>query len=287
MRVAAVGQKHAVCKHRLDQRRLRRRLPSKPFARAAFPKTCHGADGPGQNLIGRLVFCAGINADLIGLVLPNLFIRHPAAAVRHKRLDAQDAARHLQVRQTRAALIARHLENSRAERRRIIWRARIAAERRKQFIHTAEPERRPEKAREQPPLADQPGKRPVRNCPAFKILLQHGFVAHGRLLAKRFARRAEIDASAVQTAAQLVEQRRAVRPGKIHFIDKQEHGHTAALQKAPEGQRMALHTVRPADHKHRVIEHGKRALHFAGKIDMARCVEQRQLCPVKRQDRLL
>ena len=63
---------------------------------------------------------------------------------------------------------------------------------------------------------------------------------------------------------------------EIHFVDEEKRGDVIALQKPPQRTRVALHTVCAADDEHSVIEHLKRALHFAGKIDVTGGIEQRK-----------
>ena len=50
-----------------------------------------------------------------------------------------------------------------------------------------------------------------------------------------------------------------------------------AFQQFPNGTGMALHAVRSTNHQHCIIQHLERALHLAGKIHMARGVQQGNL----------
>ena len=98
--------------------------------------------------------------------------------------------------------------------------------------------------------------------------------------------RAEIDARA-EALLQIRQQRRAVRARKVHLVDEEERRYAVALQQPPERAGVALHAVRAADDKDRVVEHLQGALCFGGEIDVARRIEQRDVRAAAVEHRLL
>ena len=86
---------------------------------------------------------------------------------------------------------------------------------------------------------------------------------------------------------QIRQQRRAVRARKVHLVDEEERRHAVALQQPPERAGVALHAVRAADDKDRVVEHLQGALRFGGEIDVARRIEQRDVRAAAVEHRLL
>ena len=85
---------------------------------------------------------------------------------------------------------------------------------------------------------------------------------------------AEVHAIGGQPLPQLPENFLPACAGQVHFIDEQKHRNMISVQHPPDGFRMRLHTVRSADHQHRIIQHRHYPLHFRGKIRVTGGIQQ-------------
>ena len=91
----------------------------------------------------------------------------------------------------------------------------------------------------------------------------------------------------MQLFPELGQTARPVGPVQVHLVDKEQGGDLIALQQLPQGLSMALYAVGPADNQNGAVQHLERALHLAGKIHVARGVQQRHLHRGQGKDRLL
>ena len=180
------------------------------------------------------------------------------------------------MREPCALRVAGDLKDARAEVRAARRLAREAREQLQKLRHALIFERGAEAAGENFPRGDQSGERVVRKRAALQQLLESRFVGQRGVLVALVRLRAEIDARA-EALLQIRQQRRAVRARKVHLVDEEERRHAVALQQPPERAGVALHAVRAADDKDRVVEHLQGALCFGGEIDVARRIEQRDV----------
>ena len=86
----------------------------------------------------------------------------------------------------------------------------------------------------------------------------------------------EIHTAAVQMPPQIVQQGSPVRPGQVHFVDKQHRRHPVALQQLPQGAGVSLNAVGAADDQNGAVQHLKGPLRLGGEVHMARGVDQLQ-----------
>ena len=68
---------------------------------------------------------------------------------------------------------------------------------------------------------------------------------------------------------------RSVRALPVRLIQKNNRRDFSLLQQPEERHGVALHALRAGDDEQRRIQHGQRALHLAGKIDVPRRIHQR------------
>ena len=112
---------------------------------------------------------------------------------------------------------------------------------------------------------------------AFQIALQQGLVPQGGgLLVELGRREGKIHAAAAELIPQLSQQGGLVRPGQVHFVEKDHRGDVVTLQQPPQGAGMGLNAVGAADHQDGAVQNLKGALGFGGEIHVARGVHQLQ-----------
>ena len=68
MDIASIRQDNAAGQHGLQYRQIRRRFSSQPLSRIRLLRTCQCADLSGTHLLHHLVFCPGIDPDLVYLL---------------------------------------------------------------------------------------------------------------------------------------------------------------------------------------------------------------------------
>lgn len=66
-----------------------------------------------------------------------------------------------------------------------------------------------------------------------------------------------------------------IRPGQIHFIDKQKDRDMIAFQQLPDSFGVTLHAVRSADYQNGIVQHLHGALGFCGKVYVSGGVQER------------
>ena len=86
-----------------------------------------------------------------------------------------------------------------------------------------------------------------------------------------------VDPELLQVALLITIQRFPSFARKIHLGDKEEDRDLIVLQQPPEGPRVGLYPVGPADDQDRAVEHAQHPLGLGGKVHVARRVEQGQL----------
>ena len=75
---------------------------------------------------------------------------------------------------------------------------------------------------------------------------------------------------------QLLQDVRAVSARLIHLVHKNKSGDAVPFQQAPQRFGVGLHAVRPADDKHRVVQHRQRPLHLRAKVSVPGGIQQCQ-----------
>ena len=105
-----------------------------------------------------------------------------------------------------------------------------------------------------------------------QMLFQKDFVALGQRLA-HVARHQH--AVTGKQPAHLRRDAQNIRALSVRLIQKDDRRYFSLLQQLEERRRVALHAFRTGDDQQRRIQHGKRALHLAGKIDVPRRIHQR------------
>ena len=242
VRVCAVGQEDAVGQNALQHRLFAVRLRPEPLPWIGVRKARDGHDLARACRVERTELRAGVKPELVGLAAGKL------------RFCPQRPAGDLQVREPCALRVAGDLKDARAEVRAARRLAREAREQLQKLRHALIFERGAEAAGENFPRGDQSGERVVRKRAALQQLLESRFVGQRGVLVAFARLRAEIDARA-EALLQIRQQRRAVRARKVHLVDEEERRYAVALQQPPERAGVALHAVRAADDKDRVVEH--------------------------------
>ena len=117
--------------------------------------------------------------------------------------------------------------------------------------------------------------------PAGKMLLHERFVARGQLLAKRLAARVilRLHEHAVrrEQARKLRHRAGDVRALAVGLAEHNQRRDAARTEHAKERHGVALHALGAGDDEQRGIEHGQRALHLAGEIDVAGGIHERDM----------
>ena len=274
VRVCAVGQEDAVGQNALQHRLFAVRLRPEPLPWIGVRKARDRHNLARACRVERTELRAGVKPELVGLAAGKLHF------------CPQCPAGDLQVREPCALRVAGDLKDARAEVRAARRLAREAREQLQKLRHALIFERGAEAAGENFSRGDQSGERVIRKRAALQQLLESRFVGQRGVLVAHVRLRAEIDARA-EALLQIRQQRRAVRASKVHLVDKEERRHAVALQQPPERAGVALHAVRAADDKDRVVEHLQGALCFGGEIDVARRIEQRDVRAAAVEHRLL
>ena len=273
MRVCAVRQDKLIGQNRLQKRRGRLSLCAETEPDIAVAETRDSDDAARARLVERAEFDAGVKPQLIGLFIVVLILR----AIGERCLHAQCAACDLEPREPRALRVARDLEDLCAEFLRIDRLAREARERGEKVLHTVHLERRAEKAGENLAAFDHFGDQGIVDRAALQKRFKRRFITQGECFITALRRRGKIDAFRAQRLREPFHQGAFVCSRKIHLVEEEKRRHLVARQQAPEGARMALHTVAAADDEHRVVKHRQRALHLGGKVNVSRRIQQREL----------
>ncbi len=172
--VGPVGQQQAVFQNRLQGRGLRRRLMAEGHAGHRLRQAGHGADRPGWGLLQERKFAAGVQPQLVRLLLP--------ALAREQLLDTQRAARDLQGGQPRALFVPRDLIDARAEVLSIRGHLHEAAQRVQQRVHALLLQSRTKEARKHLPVRDGGRDLRVRDRAGGEIFVEQRIVTERQLL---------------------------------------------------------------------------------------------------------
>ena len=121
---------------------------------------------------------------------------------------------------------------------------------------------------EQAALGDQLPQIFIGNGPACQE------VAHGRSFPNGFRTAGKIHAALAELLLQLGEQLVTVRPGQVHFIDKEKYGHLVLAQQLPQGSGVGLNSVCAADNQHSAVQRRQHPFRLRGKVHVARGVDQ-------------
>ena len=213
----------------------------------------------------------------------------PASPVPPEILDLQAASRDLQIGETPPLGVPADLIDLGSKVRRIVGDGRIALQALQEGLHPFQPEGRAKPAGKEPALPDQVTDVPVLHGSGLQIALQGGLLAHGDLLLEGLPLPllGKVHTAVVQPLPELGQAARPVGPVQVHLVDKEQGGDMVALQQLPQGLGMALYAVGSADDQNGTVQHLEGALHLAGKIHMARGVQQGHLHGGQGEDRLL
>ena len=108
-----------------------------------------------------------------------------------------------------------------------------------------------------------------------QVPLHEQLVARSQLLAQQFRVLCHEHAVARQQPLHLRHHARNVRALAVGLVQKDDRRNPLVPEQAHQRHRVALHALRAGDDQHRHVQHGQRALHLAGKIDVAGRVHQR------------
>jgi len=277
--VGPVGQKQPVFQNRLQGRGLRRRLMAEGHAGHRLRQAGHGADRPGRGLLQERKLAAGIQAELVRLLLPVL--------AREQLLDTKRAARDLQEGQPRALFVPRDLIDARAEVGPVCRRLHEAAQRVQQRVHALPLQGGTKEARKHLPVRDGGRDLRVRDPAGGEIFIEQRIVTEGQFFLKLRLRLRKVDAALVELLPEALQKGVMVGRADVHLVDEHDRRHLIAPQQLPERRGMPLHARRAAHDQHGAVEHLQRPLHLGGKIDVAGGIEQRQRAARQGQDGLL
>ena len=239
----------------------------------------HGADGPGRGLLQERKLAAGIQAELVGLLLPVL--------AREQLLDTKRAARDLQKGQARPLFVPRDLIDARAEVLSVCRRLHEAAQRVQQRVHALPLQGGTKEARKHLPVRDGGRDLRVRDPAGGEIFVEQRIVTEGQFFLKLRLRLRKVDAALVELPPEALQKGVMVGRADVHLVDEHDCRHLIAPQQLPERRGMPLHARRAAHDQHGAVEHLQRPLHLGGKIDVAGGIEQHQRAARQGQDGLL
>ena len=186
---------NAVAHHALKPRLFRVRRLAEPLPGPGAGEPDHSGNLAGDELLRRLVFGAGVEAQLRQLLLP-LGAGEVAIAQRpaHRKLAAEE----LEKRQAAALRVACDLENAGGKALAAIPQRRERVKRPEQLLHAAQLQARAEKAGEQRPPRDKRGELRVRHVAAREDLVHHRLVKQRDLFEKRLVAFGKIHAAGVE-----------------------------------------------------------------------------------------
>ena len=268
-RIDADGQDQTVAHHRLQNRGTGGGLEAEALSVLGSGQPDGGADLAREDLV-----CGGEFPAVVAPELGQLFL--PPGAVQNVP-DPQDAARDLHVGQPVALRVVRDLKDPCSEFRDFRLGRQQGGECVQKGLHAVETQTGAEEAGEDLPAGCQLAEAPFADRSGRKIFVHHGLAAHCGLLVPRFVVRGEVDAAVSQLRAQILHQLRAAPAGEIHLGHEEEDRNLIVLQQPPEGPRVGLYPVGPADDQNRAVEHAQHPLGLGGKVHVARRVEQGQL----------
>ena len=279
MRVAPLRGDHLVSQYRFQLRARPVLFQPQALAGPGAGEARHGAHRPRRGLLRRDEPCPRVQPELGGFLLP--------VRALHRVPHFQRAPGDLHPGEPLPLFVPGNLEHTGGKPPGPVRFQGKPGQPVQQGLHPLYLQRRPKKAGEQLPPHNKGGQVAVVQPPRLQVALHQPLVAQGGLLQRLPPRPGKIGAALVQPPPQLGQQSVPVRTRLVHLVHKQEGGHLVALQQPPQGFRVALHPVRPADQQHRAVQHLYRPLHLGGKVHVARGVQQGEFAAPPVQPRLL
>ena len=272
--IIAQGQQHLIGENRRQQRGVGGGLRPQ-----AVPGPGNGEPGDGAHrargrFLGQFEFLPAVQADLVDLF-----------AALQQGFDPQAAPRHLDPGEARALGIPADLIHPGSEGPGIGGSGHIAQQGIQQGVHAFIFEGAAKQAGKEPAFFCELPYLGQGNIAGLQQAFHGGLAAQGEVV--QGVGSVDIHAGVAEAGAQVMRQLRPVRAGLVHLVDEEQRGHIIGLQQPPQGQGMALHAVRAADHQHRAVDHPQGALHLAGKIHVARGIQQGDFHPLPGQHGLL
>ena len=167
-------------------------------------QTSDGAQTARLRRLHSLIFRAGINADLLGLFLPNLFPLAAGQQVFHP----QAPAGNFQISQPDSLRVPRNLIDLGGKFRRINGGPGIGLQALEQLVHPVQPQSGAKIAGKQLPPGDHLSNALQAHRPLLQIFFHSLFAAQGQIFHPIFPRiRAKIHAGRIQLPAQFLQQR--------------------------------------------------------------------------------
>ena len=269
-RVGAGGEDHPVAEHRLQNRFRRPVRRAQTLARPGGAEPQHGADLPRLHSVSGLVFAAGIQADLVDFFLQLLAA---LGGIAQGCSDLQLTSANFQPGHAAALGIPGNFKYPGGKFAAVLHGEAIAVNGVEKLLHALRFQPGAEKAGKQRTSADQ-GRDILLTESCVQIFLHGRLVAEGQLFKEVPAPVGEVHTALTQLPAKPLHQALLVRAGQVHFCHEEEAGHMVALQQPPQGLRVGLHAVGPADDQHRVVQNLHCTLRLGGKIRVARGVQQ-------------
>ena len=268
--VGPLRQKHLIAQHRLQDRQVAVPLCAQTLAGAGFGQAGDGADLPRPDALGQRIPGTGVKAELVGLFGPGL----PVHFAGELGFDLQFAAGHAQPGQPGPLLILRDLEHPCTESFQRGSRAGEAVQPGQKFVHTFQPERCAEPAREDMPPGDGRENVGIGQLPFVEDGFHQPLVAEGQRFVAGGRIGPEIHKAVPQPMVELFQQRLPAGAGQVHLIEENEGRDVVPPQQTPERFGVALDAVGAADDQHCIIEHLQGALGLGGKVHMAGGIQQ-------------
>ena len=196
---------------------------------------------------------------------------HLAFHVRQRLFYLQFPACHFEIRQPVPLRIPGDLVNLGPEIFRIYRRYSIRPDPVQEFSDPFGFQRGSKPAGEDPALCDRFSKESCIGSAGLQIGFQKFFITDGysfRLFRPDTAavpgvrKSRKIRTVLAQPVFQLLHQRFPVSSFPVHLIYKNKDRHLIPFEQFPEGHRMPLDPVRPADDQHRIVQHLQDALHL-------------------------
>ena len=279
-RIQSLRQQQPIAQHRLQHRICAHRLFSQALAGPGMLRAQGCADLARRHLVRRVIFRAGIQAQLMDLFLAAF----PVLILKAKqRADLQLSPRDFQKRHPVSLRVPLDLIDPGGKSAPVPGARRPAVQRVQQLLHAIQLQTGAEEAGKQRAATDHLRQKRVGE----RFPRQH--LVHGPLVAQSEPLRpvripaGGIHAVVVQPAAQLVHQLFPALSGQVPLRDKHKNRDPAAAQQTPEGLRMGLDAVCAADDKHRAVQDLQRAFRLSGKIRMPGSVQKRHL-PVRKRE---
>ena len=269
MDVAAGGEDDLIGQHRLQLRPRPILFRAQALARPGAGQAGGGAHRPRRGLAGGGEFGARVEAQLGRLLLPVRPLHHIP--------NLQRAPGNFQPGEPLPLVVPGNFEHPGGKLRRPVRLQGVPRQAVQQRVHPLHPQRRAEKAGEQPTLHNQGGQVRVIQLPRLQVALHQRLIAQSGVLQHVLPRAGKVGAAVAQPRPELAEQPIPLRARLIHLVDEEEGGDMVALQQLPQGLGVPLHPVRTADQQHRAVHHLHRPLRLGGEVHVARGVQQGEL----------